>query len=283
MLCVNNWLHGKSEVRHQREKKRCVGSCSEGRGRADQWVIEHVGEGCQTVTPTQLHRTVSTGLNSWEQSRSPSCCCCCCCCVLLQKPHMEPHVTASTTRRIYTGGAQRAHELLLHGWHNRGQDENRNTLFFPHPQTTVEWTLEHERRRDKYVSRSLSWNMLFLCSCCNTGARLCVRKKGHRSALANVDKGFIVEGGECQTNHTAAGLLEPALLTCSDRQDQENVVVQSTLHSGLQLDSLLQQTVKVILHGWSFAGIHHSYKKKSNTVNAKSYESYSWTVTTKFN
>lgn len=227
MLCVNNWLHGKSEVRHQREKKRCVGSCSEGRARGNQWVIEHVGErwmfGGVSVTPTQNSQYWPEQLRTEQVSFLLL--------LLLCAPAEASHGATCDSQhhpqntRWWSSESTWAPPAWLTARHNQGQDENRNTHFFFHPQTTVEWTLEHKRRRDKYVSRSPSWNMLFLCSCCNTGARLCVRKKGHHSALANVDKGFIVEGGECQTNRTAAGLLEPALLTCSDRQDQENVVV----------------------------------------------------------
>lgn len=98
----------------------CVLPAAVEEGRGNQWVTEHVGEGGEEggvwggVRQSHPHRTVSTGLNSWEQSRSPSFCCCCC--VLLQKPHMEPHVTANTNSRVHFAGTRTAQELPLQGW-----------------------------------------------------------------------------------------------------------------------------------------------------------------------
>lgn len=171
---------------------------------ASDWACRGGVGGCQTVTPTQLHRTVSTGLNSWEPSRSPSCCCC----VLLQKPHMEPHVTASTTRRIYTGGAQRAHELLLHGWQwdtIRGKMRTGTHTFFFFFPTHKQQLNEHWNTRDveMNMSHAVLHGTCFFCVPVATQGPVCVFVRKVTTALwLMLTRGSLLKGGMSNQSHS---------------------------------------------------------------------------------
>lgn len=138
----------------------CFASCSGRRERqsVSDWACRG-GRWGGGVRQSHPHRTVSTGLNSWEQSRSPSFCCCCC--VLLQKPHMEPHVTANTNSRIHFAGTRRAQELPLQGWQQAAIIIRRTwDTHFLH---TLSLTMKQQKRKEKYIFTANPFKETALC------------------------------------------------------------------------------------------------------------------------
>lgn len=235
--------------------------------RGNQWgtgCVGEGGEGGQMVSHTQLHRTVSTGLNSWEKSRSPASSCCC---VLLRKPHMEPHVTASDQQQSTlfwnwesTGGPTVGLTARRSQWHN----ENRNTHIM-RTHTTLFVSLQlwvynensHDRDVRRYTYVSAQWYSLL----CPFRENIWVHIASHSPFCKFVRKvitalwlmltrGSLLKG-ECQTQSHSC-LAAAACVAHMQRQIRsllwKTVVVQPTLHSGLQLDLLLKSTVNVTTH-----------------------------------
>lgn len=197
-----------------------------------------------TWSHTQLHRTVSTDLNSWEKSRSLSSCCC----VLLRKPHMEPHVTASDQQQntLEPREHRRSHIRADSQTQLEAQWEQEHTLhahshnFCLLVSSNCEHIMKQPWQRHKEIYVSAQWYISLSPFRVNIWVHIASHspfckfvRKVITALWLMLTRGSLLKG-ECQTQSHSC-LAAAACVAHMQRQIRsllwKTVVVQPTLHS----------------------------------------------------